>query len=355
MSYSISDFINCEDLQDRIEGKFTSCDYTQTLKPNETSLVQVLQSPLNTNGSLQQQVASGDGKLKTVNLIYTPRIPAESVGTSIDRGTCTAEIKQGQRVKAYTLDETEGVSISRVIDLDDLIRFCRSNPEYLTETLMQMMDAATRQMDRVIASDIIALAGKFGAGETGVVGDVKTVRTRKASSQDLSMNFIEEISFASENAGYCAPAIAFGWGELYKAWKALDASNCCADNGTNLALLNNLAGTSFVANRNVPLAYGNANNFYTIDAGAVQILKYNRFLAEDGGISKIDSETVKQTVILHPQTGLPFDLRMYFNCGKWSIFVELAFKTVGLPDDVYFAGDIYDGVTGVNQYVINNA
>jgi len=354
MSYTSQDFVNCEDLQDRITDHFL-CDRQKTLAVPEASLVQFAFSPLNTNNTLQNQVASGDGKLKTVNLIYTPRIPAGAVDTTITPDVCVAEIKQGQRVESYTLDENEGVQIPRVISTEDLIRFCRQNERYVEETIMQMMDACILKMDKVIATDIISLAGKFGFGDTDITNDVKSVKTRKTGSSDLNMNFIEEISFSAENSAYCGAPLVFGYNEAYKAFKALQASNCCADNGTNLALLNDIAGTFFIPNRNITAAFGSANNFITVDAGAFQVLKYNRYLGANGGIDMINEGTSKRTVVVHPAYGIPFDLKMDYSCGKWHIFVSLAFKTVGMPDDMYHVGDIYEGVTGINKFVIANS
>jgi hypothetical protein len=354
MSYTLNTFVNCEDLQDRINDHFL-CDRQKTLAVPEASLVQFAFSPANTRNTLQNQVASGDGKLKTVNLVYTPRIPAGAVDTTITPDDCTATVKQGQRTEAYTLDENEGVQISRLISTEDLIRFCRSNALYVEETIMQMMDAAILKMDKIIAADAIALAGKFGYGDTDITDDVKTVKTRKTGSTDLNMNFIEEISFSAENAAYCGAPLVFGYNEAYKAFKALQASNCCADNGTNLALLNDIAGTFFIPNRNITAAFGSANNFLTIDAGAIQVLKYNRYLGPDGGIDMINEGTAKRTVVVHPAYGIPFDLKMDFSCGNWHIFVSLAFKTVGMPDDMYYTGDIYEGVTGINKFVIANS
>jgi hypothetical protein len=287
-------------------------------------------------------------------LVYTPRIPDADVDTTIDAGTCTTDKKQGQRSETYQLDENEGVQIPRVIDTEDLIRFCQANSTYLEETLLSMMDACVRKMDKIIAADAIALSGNFGAGETGVTDGVKSIRTRKTGSSDLDYNFIEEIDFAAENAGYCGAPAIFGYSELYKAYKVLRASNCCADNGTNIAQLNDLTGSLFIPNRNITTAFGSSNNALMVDLGALQVLTYNRYI-EDGGVMTINDATTKRTVITHPTLGIPFDFKADYSCGKWHIFVSLAFKTVGMPDDLYFASDIYNGVVGVNKLVVANS
>lgn len=349
----ITEFVNCETLQSRLTDHF-GCDYTKTLKTNETALVSLAFSPINTRGTLQQQISSS-GKLKDVKLVYTPRIAAADVSTSITPGTCTSTKEHGQLSKTYELDENVGVQEDRVVDTENLIRYCGDNQFYIEGMLLQMMEACIRKMDTVLAEDAISLAGGFGVDEDGVTDGVKSVSTRKASSTDLSSNFIEEIDFASENAGYCNAPLVLGFGEIYKAYKALRASNCCPDNGTNLALLNQLAGSMFIPSRSVATAFNDPDNFLTIDPGALQVLTYNRYMANDGGIMVVNEGTSKRTILIHPTLGIPFDYKADYSCGKWHFFVSLAFKTVGMPDDIYHEGDIYDGVTGINKYVVANS
>jgi len=68
----------------------------------------------------------------------------------------------------------------------------------------------------------------------------------------------------------------------------------------------------------------------------------------------VDDESYKQTVIIDPKTGIPFDFIWSNNCGKISIQVKLAFQFIGLPDDIYPSGDVLNGVTYVNKYRIVN-
>lgn len=358
MSYVLTDFVNCETVQDELNEAF-GCDRTKMLKPNETSLVQFLFSPMNTSGTLQKQM-NDSGKLKDVKLVYTPRIPLGAVTTTIDPTDCASTNDGGQRSTTYTLDENVGVQIDRRVNTEDLIRHCKANGQFVNELIQQMIDAAIRKMDQLLAAQVIALSGGFGQNEANVTSQLKTVRTRKTASgatmYDVSTNFIEEISFAAENAGYCGNPVVMGFNEIYKAFKAIDASNCCSDAGINIAQLESLAGTTFIPNRNISTVFNDSstsNKFITLDPGAAQVITYNRYLTEDG-VMTVDLGTSQTTVVVDPRYGIPFDLRVNYSCGVWSFFISLAFKTVGVPTDVYEDEDIYDGTTGINKYIISN-
>lgn len=358
MSYVLTDFVNCETLQDEMNDHF-GCDRTKMLKPNETSLVQFLFSPMNTAGTLQKQI-NDSGKLKDVKLVYTPRIPLGAVDTTIDPTDCVSTNDGGQRSQTYTLDENVGVQIDRRVNTEDLIRHCKNNTLYVQELVGQMADALIRRMDQILALQVITLAGGFGQGESLYSPQLKAVRTRKSASgatqYDVSTNFIEEISFAAENAGYCGNPVVMGFNEIYKAFKAIDASNCCSDAGINIAQLESLAGTTFIPNRNIATVFNDSatsNKFITLDPGAAQVITYNRYLTDDG-VMTVDLGTSQTTVYVDPRYGIPFDFKVNYNCGVWSFFMSLAFKTVGVPTDIYEDEDIYDGVTGINKYIVQN-
>lgn len=354
MSYQLSSFVSCPEIQANIDN-FFGCDYTQTLKNNEVSLVKTLVSPLNTSNILEKNIAPGAGKIRQVELVYTPRIPKGAVTTTIDPNDCIATDKFGERSTIYNIDPLVGVKIEKQIDPMDLIRRCEADSHYFSRTLMSMMDAAVRRIDEITANQLIAYAGAFGQNETNVSSGTKTVRTRTAASDHrLVSNWISDVEFAADNAGYCMSPLVFAYNDMWKVAQELRASNCCNDNGMNLAALSDMAGMTIIPNRNVPGALGGLNRFLTVDPGKVQLLTYNKYGVGDN-MQMIDDGVYKQMTINHPETGLDFDLRMQFTCGKWAIFIELAHKLVGAPSDLYEVEDIYYGVTGVNKYTVDNS
>lgn len=354
MSYVLTSFVNCETLQAKLNDHFL-CDRTKTIKPSETSLAGFLSSPVNTNGTLQEQISS-NGKLRDVKLVFTPRIPLGAVDTTITPTDCTSTNDAGQRFETYTLDENEGVQIDRRIATEDLIRLCEDDNAFVDNLVIQMMDAALRRYDQLLAEQAIALAGDFGTNETGVTNQFKSIRTRLTStSPALSTNFIAQIDFAGENAGYCNAPIVFGYHELYSAFKELNAANCCSDSGTNIAQLNALAGTMFMPNKNITTVFNDTNKALMLDAGAIQVITFNRYINKNNKVMVVNDGSTQMTTLFHPTFGIPFDFRANYDCGVWSFFLSLAFKAVGMPDDIYEVEDIYSGVTGVNKLVVDNS
>ena len=348
MSY-LSNLIQCPTIQTDINA--FGCDKSVMLKLNETGLVQFVVSPVNTGNTLKQLISPGAGKLKSVELVYTPRIKADDVATVITRESCVASTPHGNRSATYTLDPNVGVQIERRIHMSDLNTICKDNESYISEMLLQMMDAAIRKMDVTTASQAVLLAGTFGQGETGVSGNVKTVKTQRADG-GLNPDFISQIDYAAENAGYCFKPFVLGWDEIYRSYRKLAAS-CCADSGINVAELAQSVGLdgSFIADRNVHTSLGVAADFLTIDPGAVQLLTFNQFA---GYGNMMEEATFVQKTITHPQTGIVFDYQAKFDCGFWNFFISVAHKLVGVPTDEYFSGDIYSGTTGVNKFLIVN-
>jgi len=354
MSY-ISDLILCPDLQDRLNGYF-GCDKATMLAVHETGLAQFLFSPINTNNKLRQVVAPGNGKLRSVDLIYSPRIPVGDVSTSINRESCVSVTPRGELSKNYTLDTNTGVEIEWKIRAEDLKQHCQDNQDYFNQEMLRSMSALTRRMDAILAAQVFLLRGKFGKDEENVNGtnDIKTVVTRRSTvlGGGLSDDFITEIDYATMNAGYCDKPFIFGFGEIYKSFTKLQAA-CCADNGMNVALLAQAVGVygSFIPDSNVKPVLGANGDFLTLDPGAVQVLTYNAF---QGYGLEIDQPTFMQKVVVDPRTGIPYDLQVKFDCGFWHFRLSVAFKAVGVPTDEFFIGDRFYGTTGVNEFKITN-
>jgi len=352
MSY-IANLILCNDLQDRLNGHF-GCDKATMLSVHETGLTQFLFSPINTNNRLRQVVAPGNGKLRSVDLIYSPRIPAGDVSTTINRESCVSVTPRGELSANYTLDTAQGVEIEWKIRNADLIQHCQANEDYFNQEMMKSMSALTRRMDQVLAAQVFLLRGAFGAGEDNVSGNIKTVSTRRATSLGggLSDDFITEIDYATMNAGYCDKPFIFGFNEIYKSFTKLQAA-CCADNGMNVALLAQAVGVygSFIPDSNIKTVLGANGDFITLDPGAVQVLTFNAF---EGYGNELDQPNFTQKVVVDPRTGIPYDLQVKFDCGYWHFRLSLAFKAVGVPTDQFFLGDRYYQTTGVNEFKITN-
>lgn len=348
MSHTTNPLISCPEIQDQLDAHFTQCDPTMMTQDFELNFLQFLQNPINTTGMLQRKISPGRGKKRIVELTYTPRVlPAEI--SSTPARVCTSDNVAGMLSQTYTLGNT-GAQLDECFDINDLADICKDNPVWIGERLRAMMDGILRKMDIDLINDVPAFVGAFGEGEENVVADVKTVTTL-ISAGVPDPEFHQDISFAGMNAGYCTIPYAFGYNEAWRAAKRV-AAGCCADSGLDIE--RNAVVWPFVmmGDSNVENTFS-ANHFFTMAAGALQLITWNEFEGERG-INVVDTEHYKQTVLVDPRTGIKFDFQWNNDCGKITINLKLIYQLEGLPSDLFDVGDRYDGVTQVNEYVISN-
>jgi hypothetical protein len=331
-----------------LDEYFLSCDPSRIL--GTLGVTRFLLDPVNTNGQLQKQLTF-QNKKRQVELVWTPRLREEDVGTDTTQ-ICDSDNEIGENTEIYDIPDN-GSSWDFSRSLSDLERHCEEDESYYARMIAMGMDVLYRDMETKVMTKIQTLFGAFAVGESNVAANVKTVQTKKATAccNDPDINFLSEIEFASRNAAYCSGAYAFGWNETYKAFKKLDAT-CCADNGLDLAQFKSISGITFLPSEKVETALG-ANRFFTMAAGAAQIGYWNEFMGANG-IRVIDTEIYKQGVLIHPILGLPVDYSWTFNCGKITVQLKLDWDLFGLPTDLFCADDRLNGVTFINEYYINN-
>lgn len=343
----VSTFVSCPNIQDRLDNAFTKTRPNDIMEP--IGLTDFLMSDLNRDGLLQEQSAPGNGKKRTVELVYRQRIPKSEVNESQTR-ICTSTQNLGEQKVEYSIDN-DGVEFNWKVDITDLQTICQDNEDFVMDSILDVMNALFRRMEAKNMVQAAALIGSFASGESGVAADVKTVATKKASG-DPNIEFIEEIAFAALNAGYPGVPIVIGWNEIWKAFKRLQAT-CCATDGLNIAEMAAKEGIVIIPSIEIPVAL-DTNDFITLAAGALQMIWFNEF---DGpkGVNLIDDESYKQGILTHPTRGIPFDYIANNDCGVWHFQLKIAHKVVGMPSDMFVAGDDrLDGVTFVNEYTVVN-
>ena len=349
MSHLLTGLIACPDIQTAIDNNFLNCDPTKLQE--YTPLVQFLNSSANTNNILNKTVSPGRGKLRNVNIVYTPRVRETEVRSDTTT-VCTSTNESGMISESYSLDPAVGVSIDETFIAADLRAICKDNQTYLTERMQAMMDGARRKLETKLTTDAIALIGSFAAGESDVANNIKTVRT-KFSDGKPDTNMLEEVDFATMNANYCSQPYIFGYDEAYKYYKRLEVG-CCADSGLDLGRALSKFGKIFMPSNRIPTAFGNSTDFLTVSAGALQLITYNAYEGAEF-INTISSGDHQELTVIDPMTGLKWDMLINRPCGgNLTIQFKLAYKLVGMPDDMFSVGDRYRGVTGVNRFRITN-
>lgn len=346
MSFCATTYANCPNLQNTLDEAFTKRNISTITEP--IMFTEFILSNANTDGILQEQINPGRGKRRTVELIYSPRIPKDQITNDCTK-VCTSTNTLGDRTEVYEIGD-DCVEFNWEIPLNLLRDRCQDDGAWLGDKVIQVMNGLLRRLEEKNIQQAATLFGGFAVGEGDVVADVKTVQTKNAAG-DPDIDFISEIAFASMNAGFKGTPFVFGWNEIFKAFRKLQAT-CCADSGLDLAEMARREGIAFLPSVEVNVTLPD-DNFFVLDAGALQLLTYNEFMGPEG-IRVVDDGAYVQGVLVHPTLGIPFDWIFSNNCGVISAQLKLSTKLVGMPDDMFCVGDRLDGVTYVQEYAIVN-
>jgi hypothetical protein len=354
MSHDLTSIIACPDIQDQLNQHFLTQANPLDAREKQDFTDVFVNSALNTNGILQSKVSPGRGKRRTVELIYTPPILESEIGTTPAKA-CTSSNEAGMLSESYELADDEGVNYDEKFDLLNMATMCQDNALWFAGRIQAIMDGLTKKMGTINATQLALLHGNFGSGESNVNTKIKTIATRTATALGAGpdMSGWSDIVKAAENAGYPGAPFVFGWGEIYDYVTKVKAG-CCANAGIDIAAFAAQNDLVFLKDKKIGSALNTATNqFLTLAPGAVQLLTWLEFEGERG-INVIDSEVYKQTVITDPRTGFRFDLQVKNDCGSIYVNIKLAHKLVGMPTDMFSAGDAFDGVTFVNKFAISN-
>lgn len=349
MSHTLSEIISCANIQDQLNQHFLTQANPLDAKEKQAFTDEFVMSPFNTNGMLQNKMNPGRGKKRVVQLLYTPPVLEDEIGTSPAK-KCTSSNEAGQLSEEYELSDDEGTNYDEKFDLVNMSNMCEDNALWVAGRIQAMLDGLTKKMGTVNANQIALLTGNFGTGEANVAAKVKTIATRDSSDKFVLRGYSKIVS-AAENAGYQGAPILFGWGEIKDYLKELKAG-CCAIEGVDISAFAAQNELIFMADKKIQTALGNSN-FLTLSPGAVQLVQWLEFEGEKG-INVLDDDSYKQTVITNPKTGIRYDLQIKNDCGNIIINIKLAHKLVGLPDDMFSTGDAFRGVKWVNEFAITN-
>lgn len=356
MSHIILPLIDCPNLQDSLNN-ITD----KGRNPNEPAPeLQFLVSPQNTNRVLETSVSPGSGKIRRVEVVYTPRVGDGEVDTTLTT-SCTSENNAGESSTVYDIDENVGAQYAEEIVIADLARRCQSNPEYFSQRVLAILDGVKRKMQIRIAEQMAALYGKFATdgGETGLsAGDtLKTVETKFPAAVDggkWNPEALQEIMFSTKNSGFTGIPYIFGYGDIWRYWNYLIGLGNSSDGGMDFASYVSQNQAAFLPSLRMHAALNpsGGNKFLAVDAGSLFLLQYNRFEDE---LNKVSDGYLKQDIIVDPMTGVPFNYKVSRTCDETiTVIISTAFKVVGLPDDMYSGGDRLEATNGVLRFDIAN-
>jgi hypothetical protein len=348
MSYQSQLLVPCPDLQAEIFSVWQASNDRRDPIP----FLEYITSPDNRNG-IDMQVAPGEGKVRTVNLTYTQRLPESSVTEATERGCDVGEVK-GNCSKDYTIDTTDLIQSTERITAQHLARACKNNGQYISERLLAHLNVIDRKVSSQIGAEAALLKGAYSADAVAaysITNDVLEVATKASGAYAIGAHV--EIEQVTQMTGFNS-ALMFG-GSALNEYMKLTMAGCCANVGLDVQEIYNLYGYSFAYDRRLATALGNGiNNNLVMEPQALQLLHYQE--TEWLSNSPIDMNSGYASFPLTTPAGVPVDVYIKDNCaGKIDINVFANVKLVGLPEDLFPTGDNFEGVTYVGQVNVNNS
>lgn len=351
MSYSLSTLVACPTLQTDLVKAAKIPDPMKIVVPSP--LTEYLRSPANI-GTLQQEVSGGDGKIKTIRVKYGQRTTGGEVSYNQANPTCTASGFETNAYTDYTIDPSQNIQITRKFSLNDMLYNCDTTEGYLGMVIMKMINAVDQAAYAQHATQAYALAGAYGSDANGVTANELVVKTRKDSSIDPYPYTFQEIEIAAMHSGYQNPATIFGGTDLWSYAGVVD-KGCCAASGVAIGELYQKYKRVVSYDRYVQEAMGGQSYNLMVMNGALQVITFNLFEGANGMNTRNVTPVDSQRVITSPNSGLPMDLLLKYDCGDVHIVLTYTGKVVGLPTDLFKAGDILNGVKFVNRIKVTNS
>lgn len=340
MSYAYNDYIDCPNLQEELNTQFLH-NPQETKWPN--GALQFVTSEFNTDGTLQTQLSPGAGKKRTVELIYQPRFTDASSDSAVIN--CNGGNEYGDTSETYDIDITVGKSRTWTISPDQLAARCSSDAAWAAKQVQKHMDAIEHDIDIELAAFIAANLGEFyDTGATNV--NIQTL----TSTNDYSSFAIGDIAYETERLQWGNRWVLIGDGLINKYMRAKEAG-CCLRQGIDLKEFAAQNNFPFLRDPEVPTALGDADAFVALGAGSIQFIKYNAF---DGELMRISDQSLKQGVIVNPNSGIMYDYLAKYDCGQWHFQLKIAYIFAVLPQDAYHINDPLRGTNGINKFTVVN-
>lgn len=330
----------CPDIQAELNQYYNTCNAGNLREP--MPFFDFLMSDANMTG-IQQLVVPGPGKIRNVVLTYEQRIPESEVGAieSCDM-TCSASTKRGNNTATYTIDCSNGWEVEELVSANDFVFACQSNDMILAGKIQKLIDAVVRKAATALTTQASSLLGNWSS-DTGIIAGNPVNIVTVDGSGNVKPTGWEDLDLAILQTNFCSAPVVFGGTTIFKYARLMQAG-CCSSQGLDLAAMRDAYGKAVVWDKRVNAITGN-DGFWVLQPGALAVITYSGADQGMGMAQVLEGANYRKMTIQDPQSGMPVDLVISDNCGNVSITARVVAKVVGLPSDLFAAGDSMNGVT----------
>lgn len=342
--------VQCEVIQNTLDSQFTICT-----PPNDP--MPALQAILATQraAGISQSVSDGNGKVKTVKVVYDQRaLESDASDTTGDR-TCTSTNRTYNRYTTYDLDPAAHVTYSEMFKVSEMATVCQNFEEYYAKKIAKVIDVIERKIATKTAQALVALYGKWGTGAASAYtvngSDELVIGTFiSAAAKSIDYTAMTTIDNALMLTGFCQAPIIVGGSALWAYGQHVNAGCCMSGTGVDIMALAAEHGKVIAFDKRVSAALGSDLKSIAFQPGSVALLTYNEY--DETGL--IRGTNYVKFKVYSPNTGLPIDIVIKDDCGTISIIGYGTTELVGLPADMFAVGDEYRGVKMVNKILVTN-
>jgi len=352
MSYLSNDYVQCETIQAMLDDNFALCN-ASTL--DAMPFLEAVTSTQMAMG-VAQKVSDGNGKVKTVSLIYDRRLVETDVTDSSGTRTCTSNTERYNAYQTYTIDSTQWLRAEDKVTTAELATVCSDDVRsIMAKKIEKIVDVLERKIATQTAEEVVGMIGQWAdtVSNVNVSNELELATLVSIATKQLDPFMWANLNIALNQTGYCAAPIIVGGSDMYLAAQAFD-SGCCSDTGVDIMSITNKLGRAVMYDKRIAKALGTGGNFannksVVFQAGSLALITYN----ESPQIQMIGGNYNKFKVF-SPRTGLPIDIVLKDDCGVISIVGYANTKLVGLPTDMFANTDDYNGVSYVNKIKVIN-
>jgi hypothetical protein len=322
-----------------------------------------LLSPAN-QGGLQGLISPGEGKIRTVQLLYWQRLLESGLLSNQANPNCTTGDTPENNQATYTLDtsinlQTRGVTLTYA----DLEAICDPNSEILATLLEREMNVLRRGAATRVTEQGAALSGTWGgAGDLFTTGDDvgevngqnELVVATLNSDGTINKHAWIKVRNAADDLGFCPTVVLMGGKTMREFFQASQAG-CCANEGLDVGRLFDLYGYAYAYDRRLETALGDVDRNLLVQPGALQVLQHVRSPWLNGFPGDaIAGANYVHKAIMDPQTGFVYDISWTDDCGVISFNLTWTGKVVGMPQDMFDPSDVLAGTTYVTKVLVTN-
>lgn len=308
-------------------------------------------------------IAPGGGKVRTVQLKYRPRLVESNKKTNQANPNCSPTGFYGELDEPYTIDVSVNIQHQSLIPVDSYDDSCTDNGFYFQKEVMDLVDVMDRSVATQITNQAAVLSGTwnktlsagFGTGQVNASNEL-VLKTFNTSTDAPNLRTWSLLRNAADDSGMGGAMLISGGGEWREYFQASRAG-CCSTTGIDLGTMFGEYGYAFAHDYRLERALGSKNKGMLFMPGALQVVNWTRAGWLDGAPAPITGAAASNylhTAVASPRLAQRYDLTITNDCGNIGIALTYTGKVIGLPNDVFATGDVYEGTTGVTKIIAVN-